>query len=94
MKSFLCVSAILVGIAGMSTHANAQNYPWCAYYGGRNGGGTNCGFIDFNQCMATVSGIGGYCARNTQYIPSVAMPGPRPRARRRRGYLHRHPPIQ
>jgi hypothetical protein len=92
MKAFLFVSAILVGIAGISTHANAQNYPWCAYYGGRNGGGANCGFTDFNQCMATVSGIGGYCARNTQYIPFVAMPGPRTRAQRRRRYLHRHPP--
>jgi hypothetical protein len=26
--------------------------------------------------MATVSGIGGYCARNTQYVPP---PGPRSR---------------
>jgi len=27
-----------------------QNYPWCAYYsGGDDGGGTNCGFITFEQ---------------------------------------------
>jgi hypothetical protein len=36
--------------------------------------------------MADVSGSGGYCARNTQYVPSVAMPGPHTRARRPRHY--------
>jgi hypothetical protein len=73
MKAFLFVSAVLAGIAGISTRADAQNYPWCAYY---KNGGTNCGFTTFDQCMATVSGIHGYCARNTQYVP---VPGPRPR---------------
>ncbi len=77
MKDFLFMSAVLVGIAGISTHADAQNYPWCAYYGGGDmGGGTNCGFTTYDQCMTTVSGIGGYCARNTQYVPP---PGARPR---------------
>jgi hypothetical protein len=80
MRAFLFVSATLLGIAGISTHADAQNYPWCAYYGGGSmGGGTNCGFTTFDQCMATVSGIGGYCARNTQYVPP---PGPASRVRR------------
>jgi hypothetical protein len=88
MKASLLVSAVLVGIA-IGTHADAQNYPWCAFYGGRSGGGTNCGFTTFAQCMATVSGMGGYCARNTQYIPYVATPGPR----RRRHYIHRHHPL-
>jgi hypothetical protein len=76
MKTFLFMSAVLFGIAGISTHADAQNYPWCAYYSGGRGGGTNCGFTTFDQCMATVSGIGGYCTLNTQYVPP---PGPRRR---------------
>ena len=76
MKAFLFMSAILVGIAGISTHANAQNYPWCAYYAMGENGPTNCGFISFEQCMATVSGISGICMRNTQFVPP---PGPRSR---------------
>jgi hypothetical protein len=88
MKVFLFVSAVLIGIMGIGTHADAQNYPWCSYY---KNGGTNCGFITFDQCMANVSGIRGYCARNTQYVPSVAMPGPRTRSGRRRHYLHKYP---
>ena len=37
--------------------------------GGRFGGASNCGFSTWNQCMATVSGIGGFCARNQFYNP-------------------------
>jgi Protein of unknown function (DUF3551) len=44
-------------------------YPWCANYGGRFGGASNCGFSTWNQGMATVSGIGGFCARNQFYNP-------------------------
>jgi hypothetical protein len=44
-------------------------YPWCAVYGGRSGGASNCGFLTWQQCMATVSGIGGFCERNQFYNP-------------------------
>jgi hypothetical protein len=81
MKAFLFMSAALLGIAATSTLASAQNYPWCGYYGGGGDNGTNCGFTTYAQCMTTV--IGGYCARNTQYVPP---PGPRTRAQRRSWY--------
>lgn len=83
MKAFLFVSAVLGGLAGISTHAHAESYPWCARYA-KGDDGENCGFTTFDQCMTDVSGIGGYCARNTQYIPRLAMPGPRTRYERRR----------
>ncbi len=76
MRTLLLVAAILVGVASaMSSPAEAQNYPWCAYYGAGEGGGggENCGFTTFEQCMATISGMGGFCDRNTQYVPP---PGP------------------
>jgi len=75
MKAFLFVSASLLGIAGISTNTNAESYPWCAYYA-KDGGGAHCGFTTFDQCMADVRGVGGYCARNTQYVPH---PDPRSR---------------
>ncbi|HKA73726.1 MAG TPA: DUF3551 domain-containing protein [Xanthobacteraceae bacterium] len=46
--------------------AQAQNYPWCAQYTTR-GGARNCGFVSWQQCMATVSGVGGFCVRNYMY---------------------------
>ena len=45
--------------------AAAIEYPWCAQYGWK--GGRNCGFSTYQQCMATVSGIGGFCERNQFY---------------------------
>jgi hypothetical protein len=74
MRTFLFVIGIVVVSAAMSTRAEAQNYPWCAYYGGNDGGGgENCGFTTFQQCLETISGMGGFCDRNTQYVPP---PGP------------------
>ena len=53
--------------AGVSG-AQAQNYPWCAVLNmGDNA--YNCGFTTYEQCKASVSGIGGFCARNTQFQP-------------------------
>jgi hypothetical protein len=74
MRCLLFVLVVIAAIIGIEKPAEAQNYPWCAYYsGGRHGGGTNCGFTTFQQCLDTVSGIGGFCQRNTQYQPA---PGP------------------
>jgi len=57
--------AITLAVLGMSPQARADG-PWCAHYGGGNGG-NNCGFYSFNQCMAALSGNGGYCAQNPFY---------------------------
>lgn len=67
MRALIFTLAALTVAAATTAPAEAQNYPWCAYYGGSRGGGENCGFSTYTQCMADVSGIGGYCARNTQY---------------------------
>jgi hypothetical protein len=74
MRNLLLTLGILAGMTAFGSVAEAQNYPWCAdYSGGDMGGGTNCGFTTYEQCMATLSGMGGFCNRNTQYIPP---PGP------------------
>lgn len=59
-------------------------YPWCAHYGliGSGGGSGTCGFTSYRQCMATVSGTGGYCARNPFYQRGGYYEE-RPRRRRR-----------
>ena len=67
-KTILGLAAIasLAASAFVGT-ATADPYKWCAVYGGRAGGATNCGFVTLAQCQATVSGIGGYCSRNQYY---------------------------
>jgi hypothetical protein len=56
--------------------AEAREYPWCARYGWTT---YNCGFVSFNQCLATITGVGGRCERNPRYVYSE----PRPRKRYR-----------
>ena len=50
----------LAATSQMSTPAAA--YPvetrYCAQY---RGGGENCGFYSFRQCLAAISGVGGMC---------------------------------
>ncbi len=89
MKLWLATISICSAMAVISPSAQAQNYPWCANYGAPFGdGGTNCGFTTREQCMATVSGIGGSCDRNTQYVPPAGPKGGRGVARHRRHYRH------
>ena len=71
MRLLLAVLSICVGLVSMGKNAEAQNYPWCAHLG-TGFESTNCGFTTFQQCMDTVSGIGGFCQPNYQ-LPS----GPR-----------------
>jgi hypothetical protein len=53
MRTF-AMASMLLGILMLGTDA-ASAAPWCAQYGDR-GGGTNCGFYSFDQCMAALWG--------------------------------------
>jgi Protein of unknown function (DUF3551) len=77
LLAFATAAAIIAAaVLGAAAPAQAQNYPWCAYYAmGDDGGGTNCGFVSFEQCMATLSGMGGFCVQNNQYHPPTGPAG-------------------
>jgi hypothetical protein len=45
--------------------AQAREYPWCARYDWTT---YNCGFVSFNQCLATISGVGGRCEPNPRFV--------------------------
>jgi|SRR5262245_21780624 len=67
--SVLSIS-MLATILPPSAHAQKYDpYPWCAVYGGSMSGSSNCGFRTWQQCMATVSGVGGSCEPNQFYNP-------------------------
>jgi hypothetical protein len=87
MTRFTLALSTAVAIASLSTFAKpaaAIEYPWCAQYsGGMGGGGKNCGFSTLEQCMATVSGIGGFCAHNLFYPGAATEQPQRPRRRQR-----------
>jgi hypothetical protein len=79
MRLLLFTLGICLGLLSIGIRAEAQNYPWCAIYDG-GGGGENCGFTTFEQCMDTARVMGGLCQPNTQYVPP---PGPHPSKRMR-----------
>jgi hypothetical protein len=65
--------------------AAAYNLPWCATYYDSNV--VSCSFTSFEQCMASVSGVGGHCTRNILYPPRVPYAEPhRVRSRRVSAY--------
>ncbi len=78
MRALLGISFV-VALASASQPAAAYDYPWCAHYSGRTGG-TNCGFVSFEQCRWTVSGVGGFCAQNPFWVAAQAE---RPRNKKR-----------
>jgi uncharacterized protein DUF3551 len=77
MRIRLFVLGVFVVALGIGSHAEAQNYPWCA------SGQRNCAFTSFEQCMETVRGKGLFCEQNNQYQP---RPHPSP-GRRYSSYL-------
>jgi hypothetical protein len=75
MQSLTVVIAVLLAATALSAGALAQNYPWCAYISTGDGNATNCGFVTREQCMATISGMGGHCEPNNTYVPPVPQQG-------------------
>ena len=87
-RIFIALALCAVSFAAGIDSASAEiTYPWCVQYrGGDRGGGRNCGFWTYGQCMATASG-GGYCEANAMYRgPQPGMIPPPPAAPARRGY--------
>lgn len=87
MRRILPVLALslLCLLPSIETSQAEITYPWCANYGGGRGGSRNCGFWTYGQCMAALSGNGGYCEVNAMYRgPSpgqIPPPAPPPRQR-------------
>lgn len=85
MKHLPIVLGLLAVALFFSAPAQAQNYPWCEYLSGGSGGGggRNCGFVSFDQCMQSARGNGSDCRPNTLY---EAPPGPHPHRVRKQSY--------
>ena len=65
MRHFTIWGAFAIALLlQFGTPAEAREYPWCARYDFTT---SNCGFVSFQQCLATISGIGGRCERNPRY---------------------------
>jgi tetratricopeptide (TPR) repeat protein len=66
MRILAGCSLIIAAAFVLGAPADAKEPGWCAAY--RNGG-NNCGFNTYEQCMAAVSGVGGFCNRSPYAEP-------------------------
>jgi tetratricopeptide (TPR) repeat protein len=66
MRILALCSLAATAVLALEPPVAAKEPAWCAAY--RNGS-NNCGFYTYEQCMATVSGIGGFCNRNPDAGP-------------------------
>ena len=54
---------VLLAAGGFADSTKADSYPWCAQHSGWPGS-IHCWYTSYDQCRATVSGVGGYCVQN------------------------------
>jgi hypothetical protein len=58
----LTLSISVAATIAFVTPGHAQNPPWCAIMD--NDGNLQCNYSTFQQCLQTLSGIGGRCVEN------------------------------
>ena len=67
MFSLVLVSAALMGPTELASAQSSYSYPWCSRQGMGVDVTTSCYFTSYQQCMTTISGIGGYCYQSPYY---------------------------
>jgi hypothetical protein len=70
----ILASVALTGAIGLASAQSPYSYPRCSRQLVKDGTTTSCYFTNYQQCMTTVSGIGGYCHQSPYYHgPSTAF---------------------
>jgi hypothetical protein len=89
----IALFVIAAALLGEMQYANAQSsysYPWCAILpgvGSGSGGAMSCYYASWEQCRATMFGIGGNCVQSPYYH---ARPTQLPRPALVKPRYHRH----
>jgi Protein of unknown function (DUF3551) len=61
------IAAALLGEIQTASAQSPTSYPWCAKYPTGQVGAMSCYYTSYQQCMTTLSGIGGYCFESPYY---------------------------
>jgi Protein of unknown function (DUF3551) len=70
------IAAALLGEIQTASAQSPTSYPWCARYY-KDGTPTSCYFTSYQQCRASVSGVGGLCFQSPYYQATPASVPPR-----------------
>jgi hypothetical protein len=72
MFSLVLLSTALMGPTDLASAQSPSSYPWCSRQGTVDSVTTSCYYTSYQQCMTTISGIGGWCYQSPYYhAPSV-----------------------
>ena len=83
------IAAVPLGEIQAASAQSPTSYPWCARF--RSTGATSCYFTSYQQCMTTLSGIGGYCYRSPYYDAApITAPPVKQNSRPAHPRRHRH----
>jgi len=69
MRYTIMLPLLVAGFASVAGSAQAQSphdYPWCGVQADKSGA-TVCYFATYEQCRATLGGIGGTCIANPYF---------------------------
>ena len=79
--SLFLVAAALLGEIHAAPAQSPTSYPWCARVYKMESSAISCYFTSREQCMTTLSGIGGHCFESPYYHPAPAKTTVQPRRR-------------
>src|SRR5215470_3732760 len=61
------IAAALLGGTQVSSAQSAYSYPWCSLGGPKDTNALSCYFTSWEQCRATMFGLGGICVESPYY---------------------------
>lgn len=67
----------IVASSQLATVADARPFAGPRFCAQIRGGGENCGYYTFNQCLASISGVGGYCYVAPMQVQAITVLTPR-----------------
>jgi len=61
------IAAALLGGTQVSSAQSSYSYPWCSLGGPKDTNALSCYFTSWEQCRATMSGLGGICVESPYF---------------------------
>ena len=70
--SLFPVAIMLAAETGAATAQSGRYYPWCFRNDRTQSSSLSCFYMTRDQCLATLSGLGGACVENPYLLPPTA----------------------
>ncbi len=72
MRLSTLAGAALALLVQLAAQDGGEQYPWCAVFDPFT---RNCGYLNYQQCLAAVAGTNAQCRPNADYTPAPPSAG-------------------